>query len=100
MPPATDCFLTIEHKRLMVMYVGTHGGVVTRTIKDLLDFTTFCNSKADEAKMAVEDFLIYASPSLDSPEEYTDNSETIELARTLRCRSIPLGINPDTISVL
>ena len=78
--PARYFFLTIEHGRVVVKYDGTSGGEVTRVVHSTADFANFIQSKAREAGCSWADLSIMGSSSIDFPEEYTDNADTIALA--------------------
>lgn len=84
MKPATQFFLTIHHGQLAVIYDGTHGGRVTRTIPNLEDMAQFFTSKANEAGRELHELTYLSSSSLDFPEEYTENQDVIDMANAIR----------------
>jgi len=82
MPVATYFYLTIEHDRVVVKFTSTRGGAdVTRPIKDVEDFRNFFTSKADEAKVPPETLTVMASSTMDFPEDFTKDQNTVLLAR-------------------
>ena len=81
---ATFFFITIEFDRVVVKFDGTHGGLHTRVVTSVRDLRDFLLSKADEAKVKIDDLIVTSSSTLDFPHEFTKIAETAALAHELR----------------
>lgn len=81
---ATGFFFTIEYGRVVVKFDGTHGGNVTRVVRDEQDLRQFLISKANEAKVDVDDLDLSASSTIDFPLEYTTDPSALAVARFLK----------------
>jgi len=81
---ATEFYLSVYLDRIWVTFNGTHGGKHHRMVTSAKDFDQFLVSKANEAKVPVDALRVWASSTMDYPEEYTSNLETVKLAHVLR----------------
>jgi len=88
MAAATYFFLTIEHKRVVCKYDGTHGGKITRFINDLDDLGNFMTSKASEAGVTLAGLTVQCSSSLDFPRDDDVDDETVALCNAIRGNTV------------
>jgi hypothetical protein len=71
-------FLPVENDHVVVKCYAP------RVITSVSDFDEFLSLEAARLGVSPEDLKVFASSTMDFPEEYTSNSETIALARAAR----------------
>src|SRR5262245_21112236 len=78
-------FLTLDDDRVVVSYGDAQLRVATVT-----DFQAFMEAEAKRVGVSVSDLHVFASSKLESPQDVTNNAETIALAKALsdHCRAI------------
>jgi hypothetical protein len=77
---ATVFFLTVEKDGL---WVRNHTGHRWK-LKTVEQYNEFFARKARQYNLDIEDFTILCSSSLDFPEDYTRNKDTIALCNLIR----------------
>lgn len=76
-------FLEIKDDRITI---GRSGDAFPYTVKSVADFRDYLTHEGNRIGVKPEAVLVCASSTLDFPEEFTSNPETIKLARALRGR--------------
>jgi hypothetical protein len=70
--------LSIENDQVVVKYFGP------RVITSVRDFHEFLSLETARLGVSPDELKVFASSTMDFPEEYTSNPETIVLARAVR----------------
>jgi hypothetical protein len=73
-------FLAIKNNRVEI----SRYGVSTRIVKSVADYNEYIAGEAKRSGCKAEDVPVFASSSMDLPEEFTSNKDTIALAKALR----------------
>jgi hypothetical protein len=80
-------FLTVNDAGLLEVQWGkrnSRGNFVFTETVDLAGWDAFWTARADELDLDQDDLRLMCSSSLDFPEDYTDNPDTLTLCRALR----------------